>query len=87
MDPCQFPLRDGREVCVAIEAGRWSAWVQGAPDSQVVGFPLEGVLMETLGMNPAHGDPPADVLALAERVRRAIPRSQWPSGRSSQPGR
>jgi hypothetical protein len=75
-----YTLEDGQTLHVCVEAGQWSAWLSNEPRSQVIGFPLEGVLMEVIGLNPAHDDVPPQIVQLAERVRADIPRADWPSG-------
>lgn len=78
-EPTRFPLGDNRELCVVVEVDRWSVWVRDDRGSQVVGCPLWSVLMETLGMAPAHQEPTEQILTLARRIRAAIPREAWPS--------
>jgi hypothetical protein len=73
-----YLLEDGLTICVTVEVNMWSAWLQGDPESQVVGFPLEGVLMEVFGLDPAHQDVPRTVARLANRIRADIPRGEWP---------
>jgi hypothetical protein len=73
-------LDDGRTIEVCVEVGQWSAWLKDDARSQVVGFPLEGVLMELIGLNPAHHGVPLWIAQLADRVRGDVPRENWPSG-------
>jgi hypothetical protein len=74
-----YILDDGRTIEVRVELDQWSACLKGVARTQVVGFPLEGVLMEVVGLNPAHGEVPRSIAMLADRVRRDIPREDWPS--------
>jgi hypothetical protein len=76
----RYNLGDGETINIGVEVGQWSAWLEGRPLSQVIGFPLEGVLMEVIGLNPAHDDVPPEIEDLAERVRRDVPRAEWPKG-------
>ncbi len=75
-----YPLEDGRMIEVCVELGQWSVWLKDDAGSQVIGFPLESVLMEVLGFNPAHHDIPLSIAQLADRVRRDVPPESWPSG-------
>jgi hypothetical protein len=71
--PHTYNLDDGRELSVAIESDRWSAWISGDERTQVVGFPLIGVIAEVLGFNPAHDEPSGEVLDLVRRVKADFP--------------
>ena len=75
-----YVLDDGRTIEVCVELGQWSAWFKDDAGSQVVGFPLEGVLMELIGLNPAHSDIPHPIALLADRVRSDVAPETWPSG-------
>ena len=75
-------LDDGRVLRVTLETGWWSACLDGDPKTLVHGVPLEGILMETFGLNPAHDDTPETLANLARRVRADCPRSYWPSEES-----
>ena len=74
MDVRTYLLEDGRTICVCVEEDQWSAWLADDVQSQVVGFPLEGVLMEVVGLKPAHDDIPSSIAALADRVRADVSR-------------
>jgi hypothetical protein len=75
-----YMLEDGSTIEVCVELGQWSAWLKNEPRSQVIGFPLEGVLMEVIGLNPAHDDVPVWLSRLAVRIQHDVPSSVWPSG-------
>ena len=64
----EYVLSDGRRVCVAPELGAWTAWSEGQSQASVHGFPLDGVLMEVLGLDPTHHDVPAEVAELARVI-------------------
>lgn len=49
-------LDDGRTIEVCVEVDQWSASLKGDPQRQVAGFPLESILMEVIGLNPAHDE-------------------------------
>lgn len=66
-------LEDGRALCVTVELGQWSAWIEGDSNSHVIGFPLEGVLTDVIGLNSAHDDPTSEIVELAKRVRLEMP--------------
>ena len=74
-----YTLEDGRTLHVCIEVGQWSAWLANDSRSQVIGLPLEGVLREVIGLNPAHDEVPPQIARIAERVRADVPRADWPS--------
>lgn len=76
----QYPLSDGRTLHVAVEFGQWSAWVDDDGMSLVNGYPLEGVLIEAVGLSSAHDELPDELALIAERVRLDIPREVWPTG-------
>jgi hypothetical protein len=80
MDAQSYVLDDGRMIEVCVELGQWSVRLKDDARSQIVGFPLEGVLMELVGLNPAHDDVPPSIERLADRVRSVVPRETWPSG-------
>jgi len=69
-----YVTEDGRTIEVCVEVGQWSAWLEDEPSSHVIGWPLEGVLMEVIGLNPARDDVPLWLSQLADRIRRDIPR-------------
>jgi hypothetical protein len=75
-----YMLEDGRTIDVGVELGQWSARLKDDARSQVIGFPLEGVLMEAVGLNPAHDAVPRSIAILAEKVRRDTPPERWPTG-------
>jgi hypothetical protein len=66
----RYDLEDGRVLCTLVELDMWSISIDGDSKSQVLGTPLIGVLMEVLGLNPAHDEPTAAVESLAARIRR-----------------
>jgi hypothetical protein len=76
----RYLLEDGRTIEVGVELGQWSARLKDDARSQVVGFPLEGVLMEVIGLNPAHDELPNAIAVLADQVRRDVSSGIWPSG-------
>ena len=69
----QYKLQDGRVLCALIELDMWSLWIDGEAESQVVGAPLTGVLMEVLGLNPAHDEPDEEVTSLARSIQEDFP--------------
>jgi hypothetical protein len=65
-----YDLADGRKICVVPEFEAWTAWIEGSFDDSVThGFPLEGILAEAVGLNPAHDDIPVDLVSLAAVIR------------------
>lgn len=78
MSPETYVTEDGQTIEVTIELGQWSAWLTSEAGSPVIGFPLESVLMEVLGHDPAREDVSPGVLRLAARVRRDVPQELWP---------
>lgn len=80
MDARSYLLDDGRTIEVRVELGQWSASFKDDARAQVVGFPLEGVLMELIGLNPARHEIPVSIALLADRVRGDVPPETWPSG-------
>jgi hypothetical protein len=77
-----YSLSDGRALHVTVEDGMdmWSVWLTDDPQSQVTGFPLEGVLAEVIGLNPAHDDIPGELIQLAERIHSDTPAENLPAG-------
>jgi hypothetical protein len=52
-------LPDGRTVVVQREnAKEWVSFIEGKPDSWVIGWPLAGVIADSLGLDPAHAESP-----------------------------
>jgi hypothetical protein len=80
MDVRSYVLDDERVIEVWVELDRWSARLKVDARSQVVGFPLEGVLMEASALNPAHHEVPVSIAVLADRIRKDVPRVSWPAG-------
>ena len=72
-------LEDGRALAVVVEVDSWSAWLVEDSRTHVIGVPLEGVLMEVVGLDPAHDEPPEEILRLAHRIRVDVPRAHWPA--------
>ena len=75
-----YALSDGRTIEATVELGQWSASLTADARSHIIGFPLEAVLMEVIGLNPAHDEIPGDIVRLAEHVRADIPPEDWPTG-------
>jgi hypothetical protein len=69
VDERRYMMSDGRTLCVTRELDMWSVWLAGQEQSHVIGWPLEGVLTDAVGLNPAHDDPPTELLALAALIR------------------
>lgn len=64
-----FTLPDGRTLNIRHEAPRlYLGWIEGRRDMLVGGWPLSGVIMDAIGLHPAHDEPPAWLDAFAERV-------------------
>jgi len=68
-----YSLEDGRTLEVCIEVGMWSAWLQEEPQSHVIGYPLEAILMEVIGLEPAHDEVPSGIARLADHIRTEFP--------------
>jgi hypothetical protein len=63
-------LPDGRVLRCVVEGAdrRWTCWLEDRPDRPVSGWPLEGVIAEVVGFNPAHDELPDWVVELAARI-------------------
>jgi hypothetical protein len=85
MDARSYVLDDGRTIEVCVDVDRWWACIKGAR-TEVIGFPLESILMVAIGLDPAHDEVPRSIELLANRVRRDIPREDWPSTEGEERG-
>jgi hypothetical protein len=63
-------LPDGRLLRCVLEGADcgWTCWVEDQPDRPVSGWPLQGVIAEVVGLNPAHDELPDWLVELAQRV-------------------
>jgi hypothetical protein len=64
----------GRIVRVLRELGGWTAWRDEARDMPVHGAPLEGVLAEALGLDPANDGVPEEIIARRAELSRSLPK-------------
>jgi hypothetical protein len=78
LKPRDYVLDDGRKLTVGVELDSWSVLVDDQTDSAVIGWPLEGVLAEALGVDVVHDDIPTTILDLAARILNDVPREEWP---------
>lgn len=74
-----YTTDDGRTLCVTVELDSWSVWLDGEPHSHAIGWPLEDLVAEAIGIDVVHDDIPRAVSHFARRIRDDFPRAEWPA--------
>ena len=61
-----YTFEDGRGIHVSVWDDSWLAWLGNEAQTRVLGFPLEGVLMEVLGLDPTRDSIPREIVFIME---------------------